>query len=103
MTKLYIYISDPEGFLAGRLGWSMHISDACDLHEQDFSTGNYYLLSTVDVDINIESVRGQITDGMIRDLQKAKDKVMADAEMKVTEINSKIQSLLAIDHKGEQA
>ncbi len=94
--KLNIYITDPEDFLAGKLGHSLRLTDRH--HEDDYCgyLKDYIYAGSVDVDINVDSkeIRQKAVNAIDKEIQETR----AQLQHKVDDLEIRKQNLLALEH-----
>jgi hypothetical protein len=94
MTKLYIYVSDPECFLAGDYFLSLRISD-----NKDFHDGRYPFITEIDVDLQ-KADAADISNKAVAALDEKAAKLRAQTELECNEIEQRKQKLLSITHQA---
>ena len=89
---VYLYAnSDPESFLYGAIGAS---------HIGPMKNDNRIIVGSIEVDIPLDQTGSR--DKQVKQLRASKRKIIDEATSKAGQIDEAIESLLAIEYKGEQ-
>ena len=89
-------------FLHVRMDWRNE--PEYNAYQTDMSGDNYFgsLVTKKTVDVEFDIPDGfNVNDELVKTLRKQQKTIQADAQMKLTQIEERIQSLLCIEHKAE--
>ena len=100
-VKLYIHAVKNYDWEENPNDYGIHVS-ILDCSESDHYTTPHILIGTTEVEIDVPSVTSQeLTLYRVNTLQEALQKHNAESEVKRQNIQSQIDDLLSLEHKGE--
>ena len=96
MTKLYIYITEPEAFLAGDLGFSLRLTEhSADEHDY---LNQYIFLGEIEVDIDVDNQT--LVQAATAQIDREIKEVQGELQHKLDALETRKANLLSLEHKG---